>query len=95
MNDESPPPEPRSSDSFRYGFALLLLLHLFQIPMSFLSGGISVFAIGVTQLLYFIPVLVMLILKKRSETAKGMAFAAGITLLLNVTCAGVVVWLTK
>lgn len=93
MSEEQPQEnEPRSSGSFESGFKLLLLLHLLQIPMTWLSHGISLWAIGVTQLLYVIPALVVLILKKRSETAKGVGLIAGITLLLNATCAGIVYW---
>lgn len=71
---------------------LLLLLHLLQVPMFWLSGGRAVFFIGVTQLVYFLPALIVLILKKQSETLKGLCTAAGITFLLNATCSAIFFW---
>lgn len=93
--EQSPLRDARPDEGFARGMLLLLLLHLLQIPMTWLSGGISVFFIGVTQLLYFLPAVVVLIVKKRSETAKGLSTAAGITFLLNGTCTAIFFWAVK
>ncbi len=93
MNAEQPlARDARPDEGFARGMLLLLLLHLLQVPMTWLSGGISVWFIGVTQLLYFIPALVLLIVKKRSETSKGLCTAAAITFLLNATCTAIFFW---
>ena len=96
MSAEQPlPREPRPDDGFARGMAYLILLHFLQLPMTLLSGGVSVFFIGVTQLLYVVPAIVVLIVKKRSETLKGLTTAAGITFLLNATCTAIVFGLMK
>jgi len=94
MTDQQPDAwmHPQPEDGFVRGLLLLLLLHLLQVPMTILSGGMSLFFIGATQLLYFVPVLVFLICRKRRETIKGLCTAAAITFLLNATCTGIVSW---
>lgn len=69
--------------------AYLILLHSLQLPMILLFGGLSLVFIGVTQLLYFLPTLVVLVVKRQLETAKGLSTAAAITFLLNATCAAI------
>ena len=81
--------ELRPDDSFARGVAYLILGHFLQLPMTWLVGGISLAFIGVSQLLYFIPMLIVFVVKKQSETAKGLSTAAAITFLLNATCAGI------
>jgi len=93
MSDEqSLTNEPLPDDGFARGMLLLLLLHLLQVPMSWLLGGPTFFFIGVTQLVYFLPTLVFLLVKKRSETAKGLSTAAALTFLLNGTCTAIFFW---
>lgn len=93
MSAEQPPPEDaRPSGDFARGMMSLFLLHLLQIPMSWLSGGVSVWFIGVTQFVYVLPVLIVLTAKKQPQAAKGLCTAAGITFLLNATCSSIFFW---
>ena len=95
MSELPPQKESLPDDRFVRGMMLLLLLHLLQVPMTWLSGGISMWFIGVTQILYFLPALILLVFKKRMETAKGLTAAAGITFLLNATCSAIVLWMVE
>ncbi|QYR22474.1 hypothetical protein KZ483_05735 [Paenibacillus sp. sptzw28] len=65
------------------GIGLLAVLHLllFLFPAAF-------FFISITQLLYLIPAI--LIFRKKSGIVQGLLIAAGITLLLNAACFGLV-----
>jgi hypothetical protein len=48
------------------------------------------FALGVAQLFYVIPLLIWAYKKGERSTAKGIWIAAGVTLLLNAACFGLV-----
>ena len=71
------------------GFALLLLLHLLQVPMNALVNGAWI-VLGVTQLLYGVPALVVAASRGQTDTAKGIALGALLTFLLNAACFGIV-----
>ena len=68
------------------GLGLLLLLHLIQIPLAALTIGISLIALGLTQLVYVIPAIIIYRRKGRPGIVKGLIIGAAITLLLNGTC---------
>lgn len=80
-----PPTKPPSHD-WALGIGLLLLLHLIQIPLAAVSMGISLIAIGLTQLVYIIPAIIIYKKKNRPGMVKGLIIGAAITLLLNGTC---------
>ena len=80
-----PPTETREFDWAR-GLGLLLLLHLIQIPLAVLTAGMSLLAIGLTQLAYVIPFVIHFRKKERPGIAKGLIIGAAITLLLTGTC---------
>ena len=48
------------------------------------------FGIGLTQLLYIVPLYIHYRKKEQKNTAKGLVIAASIIALLNVTCWGIV-----
>ncbi len=79
------PPPPPIPDWVR-GIGLLLLLHLIQIPLAVVSVGVSLVAIGLTQLVYVIPAIISYKKKNRPGMVKGLIIGAAITLLLNGTC---------
>ena len=76
--------------SIATGVALVLLLHLVQIPAAAMTGLESLRIICVTQAVYVIPAVIVVLRKGHQETAKGMIIAASITALLNVACNGFV-----
>ncbi len=75
-----------SSHNVWRGIGLALLLHLIQVPLAFLTSGISLIFLGVSQLVYIIPAIVVYKRNDRSEIVKGLIIAAAITFLLNATC---------
>lgn len=80
-----PPTNPSSYD-WLLGLGLLLLLHLIQIPLAVISMGLSLVAIGLTQLAYVIPAIIIYKKKNRPGVVKGLIIGAAITLLLTGTC---------
>jgi len=55
-----------------------------------MNGLVPFLGIGLFQLLYVVPALVIVLRKKQMRTAKGIQIALGITFLLNAACFGVV-----
>lgn len=80
-----PPTKPPIPD-WVLGIGLLLLLHLIQIPLAVISMGITLIAIGLTQLAYVIPAIIIYKKKNRPGMVKGLIIGAAITFLLNGTC---------
>src|SRR5262245_4488540 len=78
----------RQGDIWR-GIGLGLLLQLIQIPLAAVTSLISLVFIGVSQLLYIIPVIVIYGSQGRPGIVKGLAIAAALTFLLNATCAAI------
>jgi hypothetical protein len=83
-------PLTNPGDTVLKGLGLLLLLHLLQIPMSFFTVGISVFLIGVTQVVYVVPAAIISWKHGNRNVSKGVMIGAGITVLLNATCTAIV-----
>lgn len=83
-----------SLDRISSGISVTLTLNM-VIPF-FLLGLINIFpfyplrlapiAIGITQLLYVIPLIIWSIVKRRWEFMKGVIIAAVLTALLNGSC---------
>lgn len=80
-----PPTNPAIPD-WALGLGLLLLLHLIQIPLAAGSLGISLIFLGISQLLYVIPAVLIARRKARPGIAKGLIIGAALTFLLNGTC---------
>lgn len=72
------------------GIGAGLLLHLIQIPLAAVTGFVSLVFIGVSQLLYIIPAIVIYGRRRRPGIVKGLAIAAALTFLLNATCAAII-----
>lgn len=78
--------ERRSTADVFIGLGLTLLLHLIQVPLFFISSGVSLFGIGVSQLVYVVPAIVVARSKGRPEIGKGLIIGAALTFLLNAAC---------
>src|SRR6266853_1119781 len=99
MSDPTPAPIRARPDSIMAGVRIALLLHLaalgFCLGIYIMSRVSTVFAIlfvplifaGLTQLVYLIPAAVMQKRRGRPQAMKGIILVAAITLLLNATCA--------
>lgn len=82
-------PQSRSGDVWR-GIGLTFLLHLSQIVIAVVSTGISLILIGLSQLLYVIPAIIIYSKKGRPGIVKGLIIGAAITFLLNAACFGLI-----
>jgi hypothetical protein len=90
------------------GCGLVFLLHLLQIPLGFAVGGIACLfargpdcgsgallvlaAIGLSQLVYLVPAVLIARRKGHPNLAKGMIVGAVLTALVNGACWGLMVW---
>lgn len=93
---QAEPPPPKFSRDILLGLGLTLLLHLIQLPLAFLSSGVSFVLIGFSQGLYIVPAVVVAGVKQRPGMMIGLMIGAGLTLLLNAaTCAGLIFLLSK
>lgn len=81
-------PQPGGSRDVWLGIGLAFLLHLGQIPLGVISTGISIIFIGISQLLYLVPAIVVYSKKGRPGMVKGLLIGGGITFLLNAACTG-------
>lgn len=91
MNNTDPgdtPPSTEKPDSVRHGLGMLVLLHMFQLPLAAFSAWI---VIGLSQLIYVLPFTIYLWRDGRKQSVKGMLIGAGITFLLNTACFGIVI----
>jgi hypothetical protein len=98
------PPPPGQGRMVLFGMLLTLLLHLLQVPLagglgllvSLWSKDIGVvfymspLAIGLTQLVYMIPAILIARTRGKPGLVKGLLIGAALTLLLNGLCFGVV-----
>jgi hypothetical protein len=82
-----PLPEPPLKDTVGTGILRLLLLHLFQIPLTVVGGPIW---IGLSQLVYVVPQHFAFKKQGRVACIHGLWIGAGITFLLNAGCFGLV-----
>ena len=105
---ESPqtPQPPGQGRMVLLGVMLTLLLHLLQIPLAGGLGllvsvwskdigmmfYVSFMAIGLTQLVYMIPAILIARTRKKPGLVKGLLIGAALTLLLNGLCFGVVMF---
>lgn len=81
-----PPPAKPPIPDWALGLGLLLLLHLIQIPLAVISMGMSLIAIGLVQLVYLIPAVIIYKKQNRPGVVKGLIIGAALTFLLNGTC---------
>ena len=80
--------EPGSMGSVARGVGQVLLFHLLQIPLAFMTTYLSLAVICVSQLAYVIPAIVVARRKGHQDTVKGIVITASLTALLNVACTG-------
>jgi ABC-type Fe3+-siderophore transport system permease subunit len=95
----------QSKGSLWAGVGVTLVLHLLvQVPAFFLLGlivpgekgldlaFIPLMYIGLSQLVYMIPAILILRRRGDTETARGLIVGAALTFLLNATCSGLFLW---
>ncbi len=80
-----------------WGFGLALLLHLIQIPIAILFIALASdpyfflvppMFIGISQLVYIIPALLIAHKLGKPHIVKGLLIGASLSFLLNAACAG-------
>jgi hypothetical protein len=77
-----------SKGSIAWGVGQILLWHLAQIPLAFMTMFLSLAVICVSQLAYVIPAIIIARRKGHDNTVKGIIIAASLTALLNIACSG-------
>ncbi len=82
------PQQSQTNDIWR-GVGIALLFHLVQIPLALLTLFMSLIFLGLTQLIYIIPAIIIYKRKGRPGVVKGLIIAAAITFLLNAACTGI------
>lgn len=87
QREAAAPASEEKSGSIGLGIGLCALLHLFQVLLLPVAGP---FWIGISQLVYVVPAVLIARKKGQVETAKGLWIGAGITFLINIACFGVV-----
>jgi hypothetical protein len=75
----------KSKDVWK-GVGLLALCHLVWLVIPF-----AYIAISVVQVLYAVPLIIILNRKKKDLMAQGVMLGMGFTFLINATCFGIVV----
>jgi hypothetical protein len=81
-------------DRMRDGLFLGFLLHFIQLPMMIIAGAFFGFApitllfIGVSQLVYMIPAMVINYRRGQLNVMKGLIIISAITFMLNAACFG-------
>ena len=97
----NPQNAPEQKGSVWPGLGLSLLLHLFQIPIAILiliifKGEEQLYVIfpplfiGVSQLIYMVPAIIIAAVKGKSQLVKGLIIGASIVFLLNAACMGAI-----
>jgi hypothetical protein len=83
-------PQPPDRGSMARGFltATLLSVCCFTAAAALSLGEYVVFACGLTQLIWLVPLWIVYRRKRETESAKGVVVAASITFLLNSACWG-------
>jgi len=95
----------QSKGRLRTGLGLTLVLHiLVQAPVFFFLlaiassdwmltlAGYSLMYLGLSQLVYMIPAILIFRRRGDTETAKGLIVGASLTFLLNANCNGLLFW---
>jgi hypothetical protein len=94
---QPPPNPPQKSGSAWWGIGLTLLLHVLQIPIaigvSMVSSDPYSFIVpliffSLTQLVYMVPAVLIAMYAGKPHIVKGLLIGAGISMLLNASCAG-------
>ncbi|HXI89711.1 MAG TPA: hypothetical protein VNO24_06810 [Blastocatellia bacterium] len=88
--DDKPILDAESKGSIVRGVGEVLLFHLLQIPLAFMTSFLSLAVICVSQLAYVIPAIIVARRKGHEETVKGIIIAASVSALLNIACTGYV-----
>jgi hypothetical protein len=94
-SETSQSPDKVSAHEWIHGIGLLLLLHILQIPFALMTYFLSLMFIGLTQLIYVIPAILIYGRKGYLNVVKVLIIGAAITFLLNGTCVAVIFYRLK
>jgi hypothetical protein len=83
-----PPPKHDFRDDIWRGIGLVLLLHLVQVPFALYSQGVTLLFMWLSQLVYVMPAMIVVLIKQRYGMAVGVLIAAALTVLLSVAICG-------
>ena len=76
----------RAQKDIWIGLGLTLLMHAIAAAV---SGGLAFFLIGIVQVVYMIPAIIIAAVKNRGNIVLGLVIGLALTFLLNgVVCAG-------
>lgn len=90
---QRPPEEQRDSVGWVLaGIGLGLGLHLIQFLLFLVVPG-TLFFIGLSQLIYMVPAILIANSKRHKGMAKGLIILAALTFLLNAACYGFFFWM--
>ncbi len=94
MSADQQPPERardrRTNEGVWRGIALALLLHLLQLPFAIASEGGTLLLLGVTQVVYEVPALLVVSVMGRRDLAIGIVIGTAVSFLVAFgTCAAV------
>ena len=84
------PDDRRSVRDTWLGLGLTFLLHLLQVPMAMIRAAffIPLWIIGLSQLLYIVPAILIARGRGRPGIVRGLIIGASLTFLLNAACFG-------
>ena len=82
------PDDRRSVRDTWLGFGLTFLLHLLQVPMARLMSHTPSWIIGLSQLIYIVPAILIAQGRGRPGIVRGLIIGASLTFLLNAACFG-------
>ncbi|MBO0860704.1 MAG: hypothetical protein J2P21_19915 [Chloracidobacterium sp.] len=87
-SQQGAPQCPKRGEIWR-GFGTAFLLHMIQIPLAAVTGLTALIFIGVSQVLYIVPAVIIYYRNGRYDVVKGLVIAAALTFLLNATCTAI------
>lgn len=82
--------EVRHRSDVALGIGLAFILHALQLPLAFVTLMMALVFIGVSQLLYLIPAILIAKRKQRPGIVKGLIIGASVTFLLNAACFAII-----
>jgi hypothetical protein len=86
--DNSYVDDPPGRGSVEAGVRLLLAWHAVQLAVLFVEPVLFVFA-GITQFVYAIPLAIVMVARRKPQTAGGVLVAAGATFCVNASLLGI------
>ena len=80
--------DPRQGE-IKKGIAIGFGAHVLQLFILAIAGWENIWAIGISQLLYLLPLMIIYGVKGKGRTVAGLAVAGGLTFAANVAFFGI------